>query len=1162
MRTKHYTILYGILLLINSYACNYSISIDAPEEGASISEFDTIRFTAPIRSMGTIPEMAPPVISRLNPAATTINAHPNINRQQAARVSPIRQAKTSIIGENGYPIPEAMPIQGKIQPYIFPAISKANPPSMQENAVADLRCLKVDQGMLSALVICIVEDAEGFLWVGTDGGGISRYDGHHFLHITEQEGLVNNRVNAMVFDSMGHLWIATFHGLSYFDGQQFVNYTQAEGLPSSTINDMIIDRKGNLWLATRDGLSYLDLSKKDPGKGLDFVLTHYTQREGLPDQSIAKVIEDLEGNIWFATRENGVLRFSINPESRGGELLQISTEQGLSGPKVRSLLADQKGNIWIGTFNNGINIYHPDADELIQYSSDNGLSHRAVISLMEDSQQNIWIGTGSGLNLYQPLGENKATFTFYSTDQGLSHTNIYGLFEDSHENIWIGTYNGLCIFDPLQDDSGGGSAFNFLSKRNGLLSDKVISILEDQEKNLWFGTMGGVHKYDGQTMRQYTEPDGLSSKSVRAMLEDSRGQLWLGTERGGLNRYFPEAGHTGKVLQYGTPQGLTDIHITAMLEDSRGELWFGTLMDGVNRFIPDEEGEGGQFIQYRTEDGLTDDEIRFILEDQSGNIWFGSRGGGATCYTPDADGKGGAFKSFTVAEGLCHDEVNTMLEDSRGYLWFGTWGGGVTRYHPPSGVTTHYTTEDGLSSNIIWTIMEDEENRIWMATEHGLSLLVPKESKANEPFLAAREAFDFYTFGKRDGLKRIVFEGNSFTLDHNNQAWWGGGFNEGLTMMDLNHFKLPEALPKVYMTQLTINQQKINFRQVPEVSQKLPAQLTSGLSPVVPFFNYPRDLKLPFSANHLTFDFTAIDWQAPGKIRFSYQMEGLENNWSPPSTNTQADYRSLPAGDYVFKVRAIGATQAWSPSFDYAFSIRPPWWRSWWAVFIYFNLLGLLIYFFILWRLAALRKERNEKQAFAEALINAQEEEKKRIARDLHDSVGQSLVLLKKEIDKIQNTSLTNRKLIAETLQEVRSISRDLHPFQLEKFGLTIAIKEILKKTEQSTTIFISHDIQNIDNLLSPKAEINLYRTIQESISNIIKHANATGVKLSIRKAEKNIYVKVQDNGQGFNFAEAKDRRQSLGLKTMFERINSIGGQLDFEAGQPQGTVIRIKVPY
>lgn len=212
-------------------------------------------------------------------------------------------------------------------------------------------------------------------------------------------------------------------------------------------------------------------------------------------------------------------------------------------------------------------------------------------------------------------------------------------------------------------------------------------------------------------------------------------------------------------------------------------------------------------------------------------------------------------------------------------------------------------------------------------------------------------------------------------------------------------------------------------------------------------------------------------------------------------------------------------------------------------------------------RMNQIQKDRNARKRFAGALITAQEEERKRIARDLHDGVGQSLLLLSKKLQKVEDRSEANEQMAQQALEEVRSISRDLHPIHLEKFGLTSAIENLLEKVERSTGLFISHEIDNIDQAVSTDSEIHLFRTIQEAISNIVKHAEATAVNLLIKKTNEKIQVTIKDNGKGFDVENKEKISNSLGLRTMQERIAVIKGEIQFKRGENKGMVVEINIP-
>ncbi|NNF35502.1 MAG: sensor histidine kinase [Saprospiraceae bacterium] len=223
-------------------------------------------------------------------------------------------------------------------------------------------------------------------------------------------------------------------------------------------------------------------------------------------------------------------------------------------------------------------------------------------------------------------------------------------------------------------------------------------------------------------------------------------------------------------------------------------------------------------------------------------------------------------------------------------------------------------------------------------------------------------------------------------------------------------------------------------------------------------------------------------------------------------------------------------------------------------------LLGMLGFFG--YRFNAIRKDRNDKKEFAEALIYAQEEERKRIARDLHDGIGQSLLLIKKQMDSTQQATVENRELITETLEEVRTISRDLHPIQLEKFGLTTVIHEAIDRVSRSTDIFMTEEIDPIDGLFNMKGNINIFRTIQEALSNMVKHSEASAGKVTIKKLNSNVSITVQDNGIGFNQEVQMAISKSLGLRTMNERISSLGGKLTIKRGVQRGTIVEITIPF
>ena len=430
-------------------------------------------------------------------------------------------------------------------------------------------------------------------------------------------------------------------------------------------------------------------------------------------------------------------------------------------------------------------------------------------------------------------------------------------------------------------------------------------------------------------------------------------------------------------------EGLSNNYICSILEDNRGNLWFGTKGRGVSMY------NGETFAKYTDKDGLSNNSVNSILEDSQGFLWFGTWGGGVSKYN------GETFTHFTEKEGLSDNHIWSILEDSKGNLWFGTGDGGVNMFNGET--FTHFTEKQGLSNNTILSILEDNNGNIWLSTLKGLNRL--ELSDISNPVI--------YTYGLQDGLTSMDFNPNSVLLDSKNRIWWGNG--KSLTMLDMNNYKIPVEPPALQLNRIDINEQFTDFRQLKEG-----AGLKMKFDSVARFNNYPLNLELPYRHNHLTFHFSAIDWSAPHKIRYSFKMEGLNESWSNPTADAKADYRSLPHGTFTFKVRAIGEAKVWSKPFEYSFIILPPWYQTLWARAGYVILALLLVVAFLRWRTARLKQRQKELETevtYATQEIRAQKEEVESQRDEI--KIQRDLVVAQKQ--KI-NESITYAKHIQDSI--------------------------------------------------------------------------------------------------------------------------------------------------
>jgi serine phosphatase RsbU (regulator of sigma subunit) len=309
---------------------------------------------------------------------------------------------------------------------------------------------------------------------------------------------------------------------------------------------------------------------------------------------------------------------------------------------------------------------------------------------------------------------------------------------------------------------------------------------------------------------------------------------------------------------------------------------------------------------------------------------------------------GETFTHLTEKEGLSTNHIQSILEDSHGNLWFGTTYGGVSMFDGES--FTHFTVREGLSDNAVISILEDSDYNIWVGTLKGLNRIMCDPESVSSTKCSK---WVIHTSSLQDGLKGMEFNPNSVLLDSKNRIWWGSG--KSLTMMDMNNYRIPVKPPVVQLNRIEINEQFTDYRNSNEH-----AETQVKYDSVAMFYNYPMNPELPYNGNHLTFYFSAIDWSAPHKIKYSFKMEGINDNWSIPTEEAKADYRNMPYGTYTLKLRAIGVAHEWSEPFEYTFTINPPWWHTWWARAGYIITAFLLIMGIIRWRTAKLKQRQKE----------------------------------------------------------------------------------------------------------------------------------------------------------------------------------------------------------
>ncbi len=947
---------------------------------------------------------------------------------------------------------------------------------------------------------------------------------------TSEEGLPQNSVNAIVQTRDGYLWLGTFGGLVRFDGLKFTvfNSGNTPGLKGNRILALYEDRAGTLWIGTESGEV---MSLKD-GQARTF-----TTADGLPGGLVRCFFEDQAGTLWIGTTfglvcwQPGNVK-TYTPwdvpvdnwvwaiyEDRPGHLL-IGMNGGLvEFSNGRAIPRDTSGNVWaflsspqgsllLGT-SNGIARFVNG--RLMADPRTKGLAAQSVRMMVPDRTGNLWIG-------YVEMGIISRWQAGASTDRlekiDLGPSPIMALCVDREGNLWVGTRGGGLARLKERKLRAYGS-------EDGL-SDSIRAIVDDGGDGVWAATANGLaHISGGQEPRITTYRDGLPNTYLQALYRDRSGALWFGSGNGfdGLIRF-----KDGAFTIYSEASGLSHTSVNAIVEDREGYLWVGTT-GGLNRF------RDGRFVSYRTAEGLIHNDIRYLLPAADGSLWLGTVGGLSHFHN-------GAFTNYTSEQGLSNNFVRTILEQSDGTLWIGTYGGGLNRFK--DGRFTPVTVKDGLFDDYISQIIEDNRGRYWMLSNRGIFHVAASE--LNDLADRRVSAITCISYGIGDGMKSS--EGNGGIQPAGCKArdgkFWFATI-KGLVAID------PESssalLPPVRIEQVVLDRQALPLGQRVRIE---PGQ------------------------ESLEIHYTGLSFTRPEQIRFKYRLSGLDHDWVDAGTRRVAYYSHIPPGEYVFSVIAASSDGVWNESAaTLAVTIVPPFWRTWWFTLLGASLVIAVAVFLYTRRISALKRAHAVQEAFSRQLIESQEAERKRIAAELHDSLGQNLLVIKNRamlamrtaddgtIEQLNEISSTTDQAI----DEVSEISYNLRPYHLDRLGLTRAIEAMLRRVSESSGITFSSDVDQIDRLFDQNAEISIYRIVQESVNNIVKHSGATEARVTIKKNGREIQIEIRDNGHGINReVGANDSRNGgFGLIGIAERARMLGGRHSLQSAA-SGTIITVNI--
>jgi ligand-binding sensor domain-containing protein/serine phosphatase RsbU (regulator of sigma subunit) len=775
----------------------------------------------------------------------------------------------------------------------------------------------VNQGLSQSYVTALVQDSDGYLWIGTQDG-LNRYDGYAFevyRHDPDsRNSLSGNHITSLYEDRSGSLWVGTSSGLNRFDRytglieRYEADADDPDALSSHVVTAIFEDRRGGFWVCTINGLNRLD---RESGQ---FQRFRYDSDNSstLSNSTALSIFEDLGGTLWVGT-ENGLNRF--DPETETFERYEVE-----SGDRTANAIVDifespsEAGELWLASMHRGLGLFDTQTGQITYF--DHMVEH--AHSVYEDGDRNVWIGTyGQGLLRFD---RESATFSRYQHDpedtRSLSDNRILSFLEDRFGGLWVGTMSGLSRVNP--EASSFTHVAHVPGVKNTLSDNMVWSIDEDSSGVLWVGTFsGGLNRLDRMTGEWKTyradksiAGGGISSNGPLAVYVDRQGTLWIGSPNG-LNQY-DEATGTFSNHHIGTKSGEPGYGMVfSLYEDTQGAFWVGTA--GALLQFDRRKQEFQRYTYYDHVDVDTVDgshaeypsRVTSIVEDAAGALWIGTTQDGLYRLDPARQMLFHYQHSTVRPTSLSSNSIQTIYESpfEPGVIWIGTFSGGLNRLDVASGDFEHFTQQNSdLPTNTVLGILGDDSGRLWMSTHRGLIRF--------EPDLRRFKAFDV-----ERGIQSREFNFGAHHRSARGELFFGGinGFNVFRPDAIVDN---PEP-PKVVLTDFKLFDTSVG---------------PGKDSPLEDHIGRTSEIVLSHSENDISFEYVGIHFVAPERNTYAYKLENYDDDWRVVGSRRSAVYTSLDPGDYTFRVRSANSDGVWNEEGAWvAVTVRPPWWQTGWA---------------------------------------------------------------------------------------------------------------------------------------------------------------------------------------------------------------------------------------
>jgi ligand-binding sensor domain-containing protein/signal transduction histidine kinase len=968
---------------------------------------------------------------------------------------------------------------------------------------------------------------------------------------TARDGLTQGAIFAMAQTPDGYLWLGAEFGLFRFDGIRSVPWQPPAGqhLPSAPYS-LLVTRDGTLWIGTFAGLVSWSGGK----------LKQYPE---VGPVFVTSLLEDREGTVWAG----GILDSTGTP---GGRLCAIQSgraqcygEDGAFGSFVWSLDEDSSGTLWVGA-ESGVWRWKPGPPK--RYAMPG--MRIGDLTNFDDGQLLVGI-SGAGLKrLVADKLESYPVRRAMNRNALLLDREVDSnkLLRDRDGGLWIGTHQrGL-----IHIHNGRTDVF---TKSDGLSGDISCSLFEDREGNVWFASSRGLDRFRELPVSTISAKQGLSSDYTSSLVAGSDGSIWIGTHDG-LTRWS-----NGQTTIFRKANGLPADFVQSLFEDNRGRVWATFSGHGLSYF------KNGRFVSVP---GVPSEEVFSIAEDKARNLWLSGNKGlshmrygrlvenfpwsvmgrhqQATAVVPDESGVWLAFwvdggvlyfkdgqvrASYTAADGLGKGQVAGLRLDRDGALWAATEGGGLSRIKDSRIATL--TSKNGLPCDTIHWTMEDDDRSLWLYTACGLVRITRSELDAwiADPNHSVQttlwDAADGVILRQTSpgGFGPIVAKATDGKL------WFHTG--DGIQVVDPRHVAFNKLPPPVHIEQI-IADRKVQWQNWPGASAS--------------------NLRLPARTRDLQIDYSALSLVAPEKVHFKYMLEGQDSDWREVVNDRQASYSNLPPRHYRFRVIASNNSGVWNEQGDtLEFSIAPAYYQTNW-----FRVVCVAAFVALLWVLYQLRLRQLARQF--NMRLEDRVGERTRIARDLHDTLLQSfhgvLLYFQTGINQlpehpVEARTSEARKTLEKAMHQAkhaivegREAIQGLRSSVVETNDLALAMRTLGEElaANANSTAFQVH-VEGASRDLHPILRDEVYRITGEGIRNAFHHADAKQIEVEIHYDERQLRVRVRDDGKGIDPKLLSDdgREGHFGLRGMRERAKLIGGKLTVWSELDAGTELELSIP-